>query len=393
MVVERAFLALAYVDTLPCCGGDILPRVVMKDDDVCHTCTNWNDFTGGDELDDMCNIAIQIGNPLIYADVDSCFPLLDPTAPAAVADLAQDSLAFDAVRLTWTAPGDDGNVGRASQYDVRHSLAAITEGNFTGAVNVPGAPVPSNAGTVDKFVVTGLNENTNYFFALKARDEGGNESPISNLLNVLTGVGIPAPIQNLAALSTTHLSVRLGWTATGDDGNVGRPLRYLIAKGDAPITAGNFDASLYDSVGATVDAGGNESRDVQGLERAHTYHFGVRARDDVGALSAIATVSATTASEGNLGGRTAPAIVALAQPSKSTADLEWMVDNATAGQSIRIYDLSGRLIRVLPLAAQGTGIEHWDGRDDDGKSVPSGMYIAQLQTGSKQAGARFVLLK
>ena len=30
---------------------------------------------------------------------------------------------------------------------------------------------------------------------------------------------------------------------------------------------------------------------------------------------------------------------------------------------------------------------------DDGKAVPSGMYVAQLQSGSKQAGARFVLLK
>ena len=35
-----------------------------------------------------------------------------------------------AVKLTWTAPGDDGTVGTATSYDVRYSTGVINAGNW-----------------------------------------------------------------------------------------------------------------------------------------------------------------------------------------------------------------------------------------------------------------------
>jgi len=46
---------------------------------------------------------------------------------------------------------------------------------------------------------------------------------------------------------------------------------------------------------------------------------------------------------------------------------------------IRILDLSGRVIRMLE-ARPGMTLQTWDGRDDAGLLVPSGVYLCNLVT-------------
>ncbi|OGF12812.1 MAG: hypothetical protein A2W00_00875 [Candidatus Eisenbacteria bacterium RBG_16_71_46] len=118
-------------------------------------------------------------------------PVLDDVAPAPVADLAADSVAARAVRLTWTAPGDDGTAGRAAVYDLRYALQPIDATSFAAATPVPGAPAPDPAGTAERFVVTGLAPATAYHFALETRDEAGNRSGISNDAAATTGPAGP----------------------------------------------------------------------------------------------------------------------------------------------------------------------------------------------------------
>ncbi|MBN2172349.1 MAG: VCBS repeat-containing protein [Candidatus Krumholzibacteriota bacterium] len=63
---------------------------------------------------------------------------------------------------------------------------------------------------------------------------------------------------------------------------------------------------------------------------------------------------------------------------------------------LSIYDLQGRLVRTLrDEALQPAGYHElvWNGRDDAGEAVPSGVYIYRLDTGSDQAAGRMVLLK
>ncbi|MBM3242012.1 hypothetical protein FJZ31_37550 [Candidatus Poribacteria bacterium] len=45
-------------------------------------------------------------------------PFFDTIPPAAVIDLTASSPTATSITLTWTAPGDDGNVGTAAQYDI-----------------------------------------------------------------------------------------------------------------------------------------------------------------------------------------------------------------------------------------------------------------------------------
>ena len=51
---------------------------------------------------------------------------------------------------------------------------------------------------------------------------------------------------------------------------------------------------------------------------------------------------------------------------------------------VSIYDLTGRLVRRLALAAEGAGAQEvrWDGRDDQAAVVAPGLYIYQLQVDS-----------
>lgn len=96
----------------------------------------------------------------------------------------------NSVTLTWTAPGDDGHTGQASQYDIRYATFPINAENFSTATAVVNPPAPQIAGSEETFVVTGLNPDTLYYFALKTADEIPNWSEISNIATKKT-----APIE------------------------------------------------------------------------------------------------------------------------------------------------------------------------------------------------------
>ena len=90
------------------------------------------------------------------------------------------------VTLTWTAPGDDGNIGTATLYDIRYSTSPVDESNWDQATQVTGEPAPQVAGSAESFDVTGLDPGTVYYFAIKTADEVSNWSPISNVIGKST---------------------------------------------------------------------------------------------------------------------------------------------------------------------------------------------------------------
>lgn len=89
------------------------------------------------------------------------------------------------VTMTWTAPGDDGLVGRASQYDLRYSQNAIvgtdTLSWWNAAVQATGEPLPGISGSTDSLRVLGLAPSSRYYFIIKAADEVPNWSGYSNV--------------------------------------------------------------------------------------------------------------------------------------------------------------------------------------------------------------------
>ena len=110
----------------------------------------------------------------------------DTAPPAAVIDLTATSPTSNSINLTWTAPGDDRDVGTASKYDIRYSTEPITEDNWDGATQCEEEPTPQPAGSKETFTVTGLSPGTTYYFALKTADEVPNWSELSNCVSATT---------------------------------------------------------------------------------------------------------------------------------------------------------------------------------------------------------------
>jgi chitodextrinase len=122
----------------------------------------------------------------------------DVVRPAPIA-LAISSRTDSTVTVQWTAVGDDSLAGTAASYDLRYSTSAITAANFAAATAVSGEPAPGAAGTVQTFTVRNLSRQTTYWFAIKASDEAGNPSAISNVPSVTTPDTVPpAAITNLS---------------------------------------------------------------------------------------------------------------------------------------------------------------------------------------------------
>jgi hypothetical protein len=63
---------------------------------------------------------------------------------------------------------------------------------------------------------------------------------------------------------------------------------------------------------------------------------------------------------------------------------------------LRVYDVEGRLVRVLQqgkLQSEGVHRAMWDGADEGGNRVGTGVYFYKLETGSEQVVRRVVRLK
>ena len=63
--------------------------------------------------------------------------------------------------------------------------------------------------------------------------------------------------------------------------------------------------------------------------------------------------------------------------------------------SLTIYSVRGEVVRNLISGYQSAGVYHaqWDGLDENGKSMPSGIYIYQLKVGQQILNKRMTLLK
>ena len=163
----------------------------------------------------------------------------DTTPPAQTTTLAVAGVGLSSVTLRWTAPGDDGNVGTAAQYDIRYATFAITnDATFNAAVQCTGEPAPLAAGAQQTFTVTGLTGVTTYYFAMKAADASGNWSPLSNVVSTRTAnnpprVNISEPADG-TVMSLGSIA-RISASGLDDDGSVARMELYISPGSTAPV--------------------------------------------------------------------------------------------------------------------------------------------------------------
>ena len=266
--------------------------------------TNLSDNTTYNFCITSTDSATNISQSINYTFTTSEALTPDTTAPASITDLSSSNITETSVDLSWTASGDDENIGVASTYDLRYSTSNITAGNFDNAIQLSGEPNPQTAGDTEIYTVTGLSANTNYFVAIKTNDEVPNTSEISNILCITTldddgnddngnndggggGGGTVSdttpPAQPTDFIATPADSqIVLTWTNPTDSDFV--RVKLLRRKNIAPVSHNDSKAEIiYEGIN-------EEYTDIE-LNNNNIYHYSIFAYDKKPNYSEILTIS------------------------------------------------------------------------------------------------------
>ncbi len=193
---------------------------------------------------------------------------IDRLMPGNITDLKAGTVSASTIDISWKAPGDNGSRGTITAYDIRYSTSPITEASWSSCQEVFGEPQPLAGGSGQTWTVTGLNFNTKYYLALKAIDDAGNLSPLSNCIYGITTGQFPAPPGNLSAIAMDSQLI-FSWSPT----NVPDVGGYLVYYGTISCAA-TANKQAYNQ---PVDAGNACTYTLTGLDNGTKYYIAVRA--------------------------------------------------------------------------------------------------------------------
>ncbi|HQA96214.1 MAG TPA: hypothetical protein PLN18_02500, partial [Candidatus Colwellbacteria bacterium] len=165
-----------------------------------------------------------VGDATLASLVSPAFTIL--AAPAAINNLTCESSGqAGAIWLRWTVPA-----GVSDGYTVKHSLAAIGDAQWAGATEFTQSWTDGIKAASKQELVTGLNPNTRYYFAMKSSGAGGTESAISTTSpSCIAPSSAPSNIDNTAPVT---LFTSPGVNSTVASGSV-------IIRGTARDTGGS----------------------------------------------------------------------------------------------------------------------------------------------------------
>ena len=181
-----------------------------------------------------------------------------------------------------------------------------------------------------------------------------------------------------ATSQTSLTSLSANWDAASDETTAAASLVYSYAIG---TTAGGTNTVAWTNLTAGVKT---VTKTGLTLSLNTTYYFTVKARDAANNWSAVknsngivvlkagTTSNLTNVKVGNNG-----------QILSSTKQMTFT--NITSKATLKIYTLSGKLVRTL---TEGNGSISWDGKDEKGKDVSRGVYMYNLKdtSGNKRHG-------
>jgi hypothetical protein len=156
------------------------------------------------------------------------------------------------------------------------------------------------------------------------------------------------------------------------------------------FTVYGSESEILDETAVFIDYTLGTEMDVTGLGYAY-YHL--TASDFTGNESEAATAAGPTDVLPGI-----PSRFALHAPSPNPFNpktfLRFDLPEA-ATVSLKVYDLSGRLLRTLVDERREAGRyeESWNGRDDHGRAMASGIYLCRIETGAFSEAKRMTLLK
>ena len=245
--------------------------------DTAPTSDNFSfDFVAGDANRSNVFLADTQGTAILSGVYNARFSI-DGTPPANVTNFTATP-ASGQISLNWTNPTSDFSGTRI----LRKTGSSPANPN-------DGTVVYDNNGT--SYIDTGLTNGTTYYYTAFSHDA---------VLNYASGVQVsanprdtvaPAAITTLSATALTAHTIRLNWTAVGDDNTVGTATSYDLKYSTAVISAANFALLPPVSGEPTPQVSGSaETMTLTGLLGNTTYYFAIKAIDDGGNAGAISNV-------------------------------------------------------------------------------------------------------
>ncbi len=193
----------------------------------------------------------------------------------------------------------------------------------------------------------------------------------------------------LSAFSAVNINgvVRLSWTTQSEMNSLG----FYVNRRQG--TKDDFEriSGLIEGAGTSA-APRHYTFDDERLEKGCTYSYMLEQRDINGQVSWHGPISITVESV------QLPEAFFVEQnypnPFNPTTTIEYGLPEA-AQVRIQIYNMRGELVRTLVDGMQQAGklIRVWDGLDDNGSLVPSGVYFCRVQSGYEHRMIKMVFAK
>lgn len=147
-------------------------------------------------------------------------PIIDTKAPAMVSGFQVDSVDQGTVWFSWKSTGDDSLTGTAKEYHLHYSTEYTSLlNNWNNATAAPGLPTPQAPGNDETYELIDLPADTTYYFAIKAADEAGNISAISDIDSAQwhSPIGLKLPDLQVDNCSEVQVSIAANkiWDVAG----------------------------------------------------------------------------------------------------------------------------------------------------------------------------------
>lgn len=318
--------------------------------------------------------------------------ILFASALLAPAPTRAQTTPYNSMAVLWVAPGDDGDVGQVSSYELRYSTTPVgtdTTGWWNGvpfAQRLTLGPPLAPAGQDDSTRVTGLTPGTTYYFVLRAWDDYFNVSDFSNVATGTTqSCNAPAAAPTPFGATVDSGDVLVNW------GNTSDPNALSIRLYRAPGTTGGtwtliqtLPVTTLSYLDTAVSAGA-------------TYRYRAAYMGSVceGPTTAVEMVTVPGAAPPPAASTSISKIHAYPNPSSGPLRIVLDVEAAAPLHAyIRLFDMNGHWV-ATPINGSyppGTTEVTWNRTGRDGRAVGPGYYELLGTVGLARVRERIVLV-
>ena len=229
-------------------------------------------------------------------------------------------------------------------------------------------------------IVTGLTAGTTYYYRVRAVNANGT-SGNSNVISTLT---VPPNPVATGATNITQTSFQANWNAS------------------TGATSYQLDVSLNNSFSSFVTGYNNltvngTNQSVTGLTQGTQYYYRVRsvnASGESGNSNIIEVTMPVSSDDPNNVPVVTELIGCYPNPFNPTTTIKFSLDGPQR-VLIQIFDISGRIVSTLldETRNKGTYTVTWNGMDNHGNSLASGIYLIQMKAGTYTVTRKITMLK